>query len=149
MKLYLAHQISGLTGIEVIKYFESLFNDLKLYYTILSPMNGKMGLFKNQNDLCISSGYADPICNDHSVFQRDIWMVQQADVVLTDFTGTTNASIGCSMELAIASFLNKHTVVVLPQHNIHNHCFITEAADIIYPTLNQAKEYLIDLIKTT
>ena len=90
-------------------------------------------------------GYKTATSNDHSIFQRDTWMVSQCDVVLCDFTNAEKTSIGCCMEIAIASWLNKHTVIVLPKNNIHNHAFILEAADIVYETLDDAIDYLNNL----
>lgn len=143
MKLYLAHPISGLTGNEVFKYYDEVSAILSKYYKILSPMTGKDYL-RNDNK-CVPSGYKNAISNDHAIFQRDTWMVSQSDVVFCDFTGSDKISIGCCMELAIASFLNKHTIVVMNENNIHNHSFILESADIIFNTFDEGINYLIEL----
>ena len=76
-------------------------------------------------------------------------MVTQSDIVFADLTGTITASIGCSMELAWASMLGKHTVVVIPKENIHRHAFILEASDIIFDDTQKAIEYMASLIGKT
>lgn len=142
-KLYIAHPISGLSGEDIFNYFDHTKNLLKEYYHILSPMNGKNHL--RNVDKVVSTGYKNPISNDHAVFQRDTWMVSQSNIVFCDFTGSKKVSIGCCMELAIASWLNKHTIVVMKEGNLHNHCFVKESADIIFETFDEGIKYLIEL----
>jgi nucleoside 2-deoxyribosyltransferase len=140
MNLYIAHPITGLTGKETIDYFNKVKNELKDNFKILSPMTAKEHLYND--NICIANGYTDPICNNHAVFERDMWMVKQSDIVLCDFTGSEKVSIGCCIELGVASVLRKHTVVVMSKENIHNHCFILEASDIIFEKLDDAITYL-------
>lgn len=142
-RLYLAHPISGLSGKEIFDYFDNAKDRLKEYYDILSPMTGKNYL--RNIDTAKPSGYTHPISNNHAIFQRDTWMVSQSDIVFCDFTGVEKISIGCCMELAIASWLNKHTIVVMDKNNIHNHAFILEAADIIFDNYNDGFNYLVEL----
>lgn len=141
MRLYMAHPITGLSGAEVLDYYDSLKAALSPYHTLLSPMTGKEAL--RTEPQCQATGYVTNLSNDHSIFQRDTWMVSQADIILVDFTGAQRVSIGCCMELAIGSFLNKHTVVVMD--DIHRHSFTLEAADVIFPTLDEAVEYIMKL----
>jgi hypothetical protein len=142
-KLYLAHPMSGLSGKEIFDYFDTAKDKLNKYYDILSPVTGKDYL--RTIDKAIPSGYKNPISNDHAIFQRDTWMVSQSNIVFCDFTGSEKISIGCCMELAIASWLNKHTIVVMDKNNVHKHSFILEAADIIFDTLEEGLNYLIEL----
>ena len=139
-KIYIAHPISLCEPEEVFNYFDNMKVELGGKYEVLSPMVCKEHL-RFAPELR-AEGYSHPVSSNHAVFERDTWMVSQSDVVLCDFTGSTKASIGCSMELAIASWLHKHTVVVLPNDNIHNHAFVREAADIIFGTLEEAIKYL-------
>lgn len=141
MKLYIAHPITGLNGKDALEYFNTLKEKLSQHHQILSPMTGKEYLI-NQQDLK-ASGYKTAISNDHAIFQRDTWMVSQADIVLIDFTNAKSVSIGCCMELGIAAFLNKHTIVVMEKQNIHKHAFVLDAADIVFEELEDAYEYLI------
>ena len=142
-KLYLAHPISISTPDEVFEYYDEMTKILGRNFEVLSPMICKDHLRCGPE--LRSEGYGHPVSCNHAVFERDTWMVSQSDIVFCDFTGTTHTSIGCSMELAIASWLHKHTVVVLPDDNIHNHAFIREAADVIFKTEEEALHYLNNL----
>lgn len=140
IKLYLAHPISLNNAEEIISYFDAVTLSLQNWYDILSPMYEKDYLRIEKS--LRSEGYENPIICNHAIFERDLWMVKNCEVLLCDFTGSSTASIGCCMELAVASWLHKHTVVVLPEDNIHNHAFIKEAADVIFTTLDDAITYL-------
>jgi nucleoside 2-deoxyribosyltransferase len=141
LKIYIAHPITGLSGEEALDYFSDLKARLSGHYYVLSPMTGKEYLITEKQ--CQAQGYQNATSNDHAIFQRDTWMVSQADIVLVDFSEATNVSIGCCIELGLAAFLGKHTVVVMDQANIHRHSFIMDAADIIFETLEEAYNYLI------
>lgn len=140
-KIYLAHPISLCSADEVFEYYDNAVKIFGDVYDVLSPMYGKEYL-RTEKELR-SEGYSDkPISCNHAVFERDTWMVSQSDIVLCDFRGSKTASIGCTMELAIASWLRKHTVVVLPKENIHNHAFVREAADVIFENMDEAVAYV-------
>ncbi len=142
-KLYLAHPISGLSGKEIFQYYDGASDILSNHFDILSPMTGKNYL--RNIDMAKPTGYKNAISNDHAIFQRDTWMVSQSDIVFCDFTGIERISIGCCMELAIASWLNKHTIVIMEKTNIHSHAFVLEAADIIFECFDDGINYLLEL----
>jgi nucleoside 2-deoxyribosyltransferase len=144
LKIYLAHQITGLTPDEVMGYYDGITSHLAAFFDILSPMTGKREYFRT-HDPFVPGGYVLPIATNHAIFERDMWMVSQADIVFVDFTGTTDKSIGMISELATASALKKHTVIVLPPGNIHEHAFVTEAADIVFQKFRDAIGYLEEL----
>lgn len=142
-KIYLAHPITGLKTKEVFNYYDTIANELKNNHIILSPMTGKDYL---RNETTMQKSYEEyPISKGHAIFERDMWMVSSADIILCDFTGATNVSIGCCFEMAVAAKLGKHTVVVMDDNNIHNHRFMREAADIIFNNLNEALTYIKQL----
>jgi nucleoside 2-deoxyribosyltransferase len=144
MRVYLAGPITGKSFDEVMsRYKEKTAILIDFGYEVLSPMTAKGGL-KGVNSF-VSSGYAGPVANDHSIFERDRWMVSQADVVLVDLSNATAISIGTMMELAWASYLNKHTILVMGESNVHDHAFVKEAADIRLPDLEAAYDYLREL----
>jgi hypothetical protein len=144
--IYCAHQISGLSQEEVLTYYEKIAIMLnKMGYKVLHPMTGK-GILRTDVKFKAESQNNNPISMNHSIKERDQWMVRMADVILTDLTNTTTVSIGCVGELAWGDILGKHTVVVMSKDNIHNHAFIREMADIIFETLDEALEYLEKLI---
>lgn len=144
MKIYLAHPISGLSGEEVVKYFANARDTVReMGYEPLQPMTGK-GELRTEREFK-SVGYGTPVSTNHAIFERDNWMIRQADVVYVDLFGCSAISIGCTMELAAAAALGKHTVVVMEDTNPHRHAFVIEASDIIFETPNAALEYLESL----
>jgi hypothetical protein len=144
MKIYLARQISGLSYDEVVNEYKKTIDKLKGAYDVLCPMIGKQHL-QGETSFAAYGKYTHPVSIGHAIFERDKWMVSQSDIVFADFTGTEKPSIGMTMELAWASLLNKHTVIVLPAENCHTHCFIREGADIVFENYEDAIKYLINL----
>lgn len=146
MKIYTAGPISGMSYEEAIDYFTSAKKQLTdMGYQVLSPFTGKDYL-RNEIELR-ADGYNNPISTNHAIFRRDRWMVGQADVILCNLSrAPEKVSIGSMFELAWASDLHKHVVVVLPKENTHNHAFVLEAADIIFETYEEAMNYLEMLI---
>ena len=146
-KIYVAGPISGMSYDEVQKYFKTTSHKLEqLGYDVLTPMIGKSAL---RTELKLrTKDYTYPISTNHAIFGRDQWMVRQSDIILCNLENSgERVSIGSMMELAWASMLGKHIIVVLPKNNIHQHAFVLEAADIIYETYDEALEYLENLIK--
>ena len=146
MKIYLAGPMSGNGYHETAQSFRTKAEILGYAgYTVLHPMLGKDEL-SNERTLQ-PHGYDNPTCTNHAIFERDRWMVHMADIVFADLSGATSVSIGTMFELAWASQLGKHTVVVLPEGNPHEHAFVLEAADIIFRTTDEALTYLTELQK--
>jgi len=145
MLIYLAGPITGKSFDEVMnRYREKTAILTDFGYYVLSPMTAKGGL--KGVSAFTSTGNAGPVANDHSIFERDRWMVTQAEVVLADLSNAHAVSIGTMMELAWASYLGKHTVLVMGDGNVHDHAFVKEAADVRFPTLEDAYDYLKELI---
>jgi nucleoside 2-deoxyribosyltransferase len=147
MKIYLAGPISGLGYDEVVGKYKEKANVLRdMGYDILCPMTGKTYL---RNELKLKAGgYGYPVSTNHAIFERDRWMVSTADIILADLSNSGDrVSIGTMMELAWTAMLGKHTLIVLPEENIHRHAFVLEAGDIIFTTLDEAFAYLGDFIK--
>lgn len=148
MKIYFAHPITGLTPTEVVAYYTDMSETFSnMGVDILQPMVGKTSLI---GEKCFTSqGYeGHPCSSNHSILQRDLWMVELSDIVFVDFTHTQKISIGCCMELAVGHWLRKHTIIVLPKENIHTHAFVCEAADVVYENLQDAVDYIIQLIRS-
>ncbi len=148
MKIYIAHQISGLTFDEVVNYYNGmkvLLGDV-YGYEVLCPMTAKGHLRTDKKEKFKPKGYKLPQATNHAIFERDKWMVSNCDVLYCDFTGSENALVGCLFELAWASYLGKHTITVIPEGNIHQHAFILEASDIYFTNTADAIEYLKYLI---
>jgi nucleoside 2-deoxyribosyltransferase len=144
----LAGSISGLSYDEVINSYKSKADTLGIAgYEILCPMTGKTYL-RNEVEFR-ASGYENfPVSTNHAIFERDKWMVSQCDIILADLSRSgERVSIGTMMELAWASLLSKHSIVIMPKENIHRHAFVLEAADIVFETEFEAFKYLDDLGK--
>lgn len=146
MKVYCVHPISGLSYQEVMEYYNSIEQFLNtIGYDVLCPMKGKDAM---RTEVAFRShGYDNtPISTNHAIFGRDQWMIRQSDIVFANLSGAKNVSIGSCMELAWASMLGKHVIVVMEKENIHVHTFVLEAADIIFEDLESAKNYMSRLI---
>lgn len=148
MKIYLAGSISGLSYDEVVNSYKNKSDILENNgYEILCPMTGKTYL-RNEIQFKASDYENFPVSTNHAIFERDKWMVHQCDIILADLSlSGERVSIGTMMELAWASLLGKHTILILPKGNIHKHAFVLEAADIVFETEFEAFKYLADLAK--
>ena len=147
MKIYIGGRISGLGYEEVVEYFNSTKRELQEYgYYVYSPMTAKDSL---RNEMKFqTSGYGNPTSTNHAIFERDKWAVKQSDIFYLNLSKAIDfTSIGGMMELAWASILGKHTIVVMQKENIHRHAFVLEAADIVFETHDEAMDYLEKLIK--
>jgi nucleoside 2-deoxyribosyltransferase len=147
-RIYLAGPISGKGYDEVVDLYREksqYFSDIG--YDVLCPMTGKTYLRTEIN--LKAHGYEGmPQSTNHAIFERDKWMVSICDVVIADLSNCgERISIGTVMELAWASMLGKHTVVVMQKDNIHQHAFVIESADIIFETMDEARKYLRSLVK--
>ena len=141
--VYLVGPITGMTFEEVnenIQWRKCVLEGMG--YTVIHPFMGK-GYLRTEPGKLKPSGFTQPASTDHAIFHRDRWMVEQADILLADLTpGKDKVSIGSMFELAWASLLRKNVVVVLPEENVHVHAFVKEAATVLFPTLDDAFEYL-------
>lgn len=147
MKVYLARPISGCKPEFVKDYFEDMRVSLEKFgYEVLTPLSDISELRVNTPIQPI--GYEQPTITDHAIYERDMWMVEQADILFLYLPNTGNVSIGCVAELIAASRMRKHTVVVIiDENNVHHHAFVHQAADIIFDDLLVAMEYLSRLVK--
>jgi nucleoside 2-deoxyribosyltransferase len=147
MKIYIAHQITGLTFDEVVNYYNRTTRTFqKMGYKVLCPMTAKGYLRTSEKERFKPRNYKYPVATNHAIYERDKWMVENCDVLYCDFTGTGHALIGCLFELAWASMLGKHTITVIPRENIHQHAFVLEASDICFGKTEEALDYLEYLI---
>lgn len=145
MKIYIAGSISGKAVEEVQDYFREASTLLRaMGYEVLSPMTGK-GKLRTES-VYRAKDYRYPIATNRAIIGRDRWMVGQADIIYCNLYEAVHASIGSMMELAWAYELRKHSIVVMGEENIHQHAFVLQAADIVFPTTGDAEEYLADLI---
>ena len=147
MLIYLAGSISGQSGEAVTNYFTTTSNFLKnAGFEVLHPMIAK-GYFRNEFKFK-AEGYTDhPVSTNHAIFERDLWMIGQCDILYCNLTMADIVSIGSCMELACGHILRKHIVVTMQKDNIHRHAFVLEAAHVIFENVEESMNYLLELIK--
>ena len=143
MRIYLIHPISGLSYDDVVEYYNKAVDFFRTAgLEVLYPMTGKNYL-RNEKKFRAEGYKKHPASTNHAIFGRDKWMVQSADILYANFVkATKDVSIGSVMELAMGKVLGKHTIVAMGKENIHRHAFVLEAADIIFETDEEAKEYI-------
>lgn len=153
LKIYCASPITGKTWKKVNQYYKNITERLgNMDYIVFNPMVSKgegCGFAEDNSNNVIGPGNyktTNPSLSNKAIKKRDYWMVQQADVVLIDFSDAKAISIGCVSELAIADFSGKHTVVVMGRNNLHEHAFILEESDVVFEHIEYALAYLRKLI---
>lgn len=148
MKIYLACSISGKSYDDVVSYLLKTRDVLRSAgYTVYHPMIGKGHL---RTELKFrGKDYRHPVSTNRAIFGRDKWMVDQADIVYFNLEESEIVSIGSMFEMCWANERNKHIVATIPENNIHQHAFVLQACDIIYPTIGEAISYLTSLMEGT
>ena len=142
MRIYCCHPISGAPVKQVFGYYDEVVKTLEdMGYIVLSPMTGK-GQLRTELEFCAVGYEGCPAASNHAIFQRDMWMVRQADLVYANLLNTTRVSIGTMMELAWASLLGKHVIVAMEKDSYHRHAFVLEAASIVFEDHDSALDYL-------
>ena len=145
-KIYIVHQISGLPIDTVFNYYKTTQDALTAVgYNVLTAMYGK-NMLRCEKEFKASNMDKLPCTTNHAIFQRDRWMVKQADIIYANFLAANQISIGSMMELAWASDNGKHIVVAMQENNVHRHAFVLEAASVVYTTHEDALDYLTALI---
>jgi phage FluMu gp28-like protein len=149
MKIYIGGRISGMSYEDCSRYFNDTKETLQnMGYFVYSPMTAKASL-RNETVLR-ATDYKSPVSTNHAIVERDRWCVEQADVFYLNLMATQEdrfVSIGGMMELAWAHQLGRHTVIALPENNVHRHAFVLEAADVVFTNHEQCMVYLNHLIK--
>jgi len=151
LSIYLTHPMTGLPLRDVFAYYDDLTAKLRdIGYRALSPMLGTDWLREEADQPAGAIGYDDhPLCTPKAIFRRDHWMVREANVVFADFTGATSPSIGSCFELAWAHEIGAYVVVVMDRGNPHWHSFVLAGADVVFPTADDALDYLATLFHET
>lgn len=144
LTIYCAGPITGQTASEVFEYYDGI-TDLLAGYNVIHPMTGED--FLRTEDCFDAKDYHQPIAQNKSIFSRDKWMVRQCDIVYVNLTrGHDKVSIGSVMEIAFAHMLGKLVIAVIPEGNIHNHAFVTQACATVFPNEVDAINYFKHLV---
>jgi nucleoside 2-deoxyribosyltransferase len=150
---YLAGPITGLSYHGCTEWRDGAKRVLEEsgYYKAYSPMRGKEFLKRKRKLKAhpqdnIHEGDRLGVSSDQAIYRRDKRDVERADVVLFHLGGAETVSIGTMFELAWAELLGKFCLVVMENKgNCHDHAFVTQAASLVVPTLEDAVEYLLEV----
>lgn len=136
--VYLAGPITGLSYGETTNWRDCVVKILRRFAIEgICPMRGKSYL---QNEKHIADSYTGVdkrLSSGHAIYKRDKWDAQRCDVMLVNLLGAQKVSIGTMIELGWADSLDIPVVVVMEENNIHTHCFVSEIAYVVVPTLEE------------
>ena len=141
--IYLAGPISGESYEGVMAHINKRRWILEPHYEVLHPMTGKSYLRTETKFKAV--GYDNPVSTNRAIVGRDHWMVNQCDILYADLINTEIVSIGTVCEIAWAYEMRKLVILALEEVNIHQHAFVLEMADTIFPSVEEANLYLIKL----
>lgn len=106
-----------------------------------SPMRAKDYLKKVGTIQAHPDAYNDYILSSaKGIMYRDSWDCATADLILVNFMGATQISVGTVMEIAMGWAYRKPVVVAMEDDNIHHHAMLDVAAGWICPDLDYAIE---------
>lgn len=149
MRCYLAGPITGLTYGECTDWREHAVNVLEAEgIEALSPMRGKHFILKRiGGEERLGQTYEDsPMSTQKGIVARDRFDVMRSDVVIFNFLGATERSIGSCVELGWCDAFRKVAIVVIEKNgNCHDHAFVREIAGYRVDSLDEALE-LVALI---
>lgn len=143
---YLAGPICGLTFAEANAWRNRVTAQLP-GWDCLSPLRGK-------EHLAGVGPLTDNFDGGMAAVEQDLMDIRRSDVVLVNFAGASDrASIGTAAEIGFACALQggvrvlpprckPHILVVLGDHNVHDHVFVRYMADQIVSNLGDAIEVL-------
>jgi len=145
--VYLAGPMSGLTFAQANEWREFVTDFFDWEMEFLNPMRGKENVFgdgtvEGHKDY----GHLDLMSSIQTIIARDTLDVRRCDVVLANFTGSKDVSIGTIFELGYAAALNKPVVAIVPKGNVHDHIFVTHPSAVVVETLEQGIDSLASLL---
>ena len=101
-------------------------------------LNGEKSIALSYEDYALSSGKC---LNARSEFD-----VERSTIVLANFLGSTEKSVGSIMEIAWAHILRKPTIIVMDKDNVHNHPMIVENASLVLDNLEDAMDAVFQFL---
>lgn len=133
-RVYLAGPITGLSYNESTDWREFAKTFLAKYCLDgISPMRGKDFL---RGEKILGNDYAHPLANPHGIVSRDHNDVLTCDLILANFLGAKEVSIGTMVEYGWARAYNKPIVCVMEKTgNPHDHCFVRELSGFVVEKL--------------
>lgn len=136
LSVYLCGPITGLSYGETLEWRDLAKQELRSHYNVVSPMRGKEYL---SNETKIADSYSTiATSGDKGIFHRDQFDVAKCDVLLVNFLGAKDKSIGSVMEIQKAYDLGKYILLVMEPGNPNDHSFVREAASLQVDDLDYA-----------
>jgi nucleoside 2-deoxyribosyltransferase len=130
--VYLAGPISGTEEEQMSSWREQFKKQLKQDIFCLSPLRDTTDSTPD-HPLTI-----EKLRHGHGSVSRDRMDVMRCDVVVANFLGARNISIGTVGEIFWADAYRKPVIVVMEDENPHFHLFILELAAWRFKTLEEA-----------
>ena len=154
MRVYLAGPIGGLTyaGCTGWRDYALKFlaeNGIKG----LDPMRAKSFLKPIATDrpfTCNGDNYAiqSPLSSNRGITTRDRWDATRCDVLLANFLGCKQASLGTAMEIAWADAKRIPIVAVIEKDDpYHNHGMILDCLGYRVETLEEALHIIVAILR--
>lgn len=142
--VYLAGPIAGTSFGECTDWRNSVIKQLPSNITGLSPMRGRTEL---THEKTITRTYEDqPLGSGKGITARDRNDVIRADLVLVNFLGATQVSIGTVIEIAWADLLRKPIVVAMEKGNPHEHAILKDIVPFYTTSLEEAVNVAIAIL---
>jgi nucleoside 2-deoxyribosyltransferase len=142
--LYCAGPIKGLSYEQAVSWRNYIAQKLPSYIRVVSPMRGKDYL-KNEKRI-IGSYEKYPLSSKKGITCRDRNDVMRCDMMLLNFLGAREVSIGSVIEIGWADAFRKPIILAMEKDNIHCHPMIEEVAGFIVPTLDEAIEIIVSVL---
>ena len=134
--LYCAGPITGLSYGESTDWRGYVASKLPAHIKAVSPMRGKKYLADEKN---IKDSYEEyPLSCQKGITCRDRMDVMHCDMILVNFLGANNVSIGSVMEVAWSDAWRKPIIVVMEKDSVHSHAMLREVSGFIVSDLDEA-----------
>ena len=147
--VYLAGPIDGLEYEQAVVWRNRAITNLAMRGIVgVSPMRGKEYL---EGEL-LNAGTEgrpqrqDPLCTDKGIMGRDYYDCMHCDLVLANFFGSKQKSLGTAMECAWRFQAGKPVIAVIEPGNFHDHPMLRETFTYSVPTLGHGLKLAITLL---
>lgn len=149
--VYLAGPISGLSYDEAVAWRERTRLALAMHgIEAYSPMRCKSALAKLDDISSHGRDYAhlSPLAHPRAIMTRDHYDATHCDVMLVNFRGAKEVSVGTVMEIAWAHTRQIPIVAAIDADgNVHDHMMVTEAIDFCCLTLDEAIAVVVGILQ--
>ena len=146
LKVYLAGPISSCSYEGAIDWREHARKEL-LNFNIdgFSPMRSKEYLLGKTSIVSAQGGSV--LSTQKGIVTRDRNDVMTCDALIVNLLGAQKPTLGTMIELGWADAWRKPIILVMENENLHDHAMVRELAGFILPTLDEAIDIAIKLLK--